>query len=77
MPEPDELTLEIARALEVDWQYMTRVEAWNVEQVAEPRLVVLLRGHVGIDVCRAHSETVMPFWPVARVAVRRPAETPW
>jgi hypothetical protein len=35
--EADELTLKIARCLEVDWQYVERVEAWNVERVAEVR----------------------------------------
>jgi hypothetical protein len=37
MPEPDELTLAIARHLEVDWQYVERVEAWDVERIAEIR----------------------------------------
>ena len=37
MPEPDELTLEIARALEVDWQYVKHVEAWDAERIAEVR----------------------------------------
>jgi hypothetical protein len=37
MPEPDELTLAIARHLEVDWQYVVRVEAWNTERIAEIR----------------------------------------
>jgi len=37
MPEPDELTLAIARHLEVDWQYVERVEAWDAERIAEIR----------------------------------------
>jgi hypothetical protein len=37
VPEPDELTLTIARALEVDWQYVERVEAWNTDRIAEVR----------------------------------------
>jgi len=32
--EPDELTLTIARHLEVDWQYVRRIEAWDTEQIA-------------------------------------------
>jgi len=36
-PQPDELTLAIARALEVDWQYAERVEAWDAERIAEVR----------------------------------------
>lgn len=37
MPEPDELPLAIARHLEVDWQYVERVEAWDAERIAEIR----------------------------------------
>jgi hypothetical protein len=37
MSEPHELTLTIARRLEVDWQYVERVEAWNTERIAEVR----------------------------------------
>jgi hypothetical protein len=37
MAEPDELTLAIGRALEIDWQYVERVEAWNTERIAEVR----------------------------------------
>jgi hypothetical protein len=37
MAEPDELTLMIARVLEVDWQYFELVEAWNVDRIAEVR----------------------------------------
>ncbi len=37
MPEPDELTLAIARRLEVDWQYVERVEAWDAERIGEIR----------------------------------------
>jgi hypothetical protein len=37
MAEPDELTLAIARALEVDWQCFELVEAWNTDRVAEIR----------------------------------------
>jgi hypothetical protein len=35
--EPDELTLTIARHLEVDWQYVERVEAWDTERIAAVR----------------------------------------
>jgi hypothetical protein len=37
MPEPDELTLAIAQALEVDWQYTERVEGWDAERIAQVR----------------------------------------
>jgi hypothetical protein len=37
MAGPDELTLAIARVLEVDWQYSELVEAWNTDRVAEVR----------------------------------------
>lgn len=37
MPEPDELVLTVARRLEVDWQYVERVEAWDTERIAEVR----------------------------------------
>jgi len=36
-PQPDELTLVIARVLEVDWQYVERVAAWDAERIAEVR----------------------------------------
>jgi hypothetical protein len=35
--EPDELTLLIARHLEVDWQYVCRVEARDAGQIAAVR----------------------------------------
>jgi hypothetical protein len=35
--EPDELVLAIARQLEIDYQYVKRVEAWNAEGIAEVR----------------------------------------
>jgi hypothetical protein len=35
--EPDELTLLIARHLEVDWQYVRRIGAWDTEQIAAVR----------------------------------------
>lgn len=35
--EPDELTLTIARHLEIDHQYAELVEAWNTERIAEVR----------------------------------------
>lgn len=37
MQQPDELTLAIARHLDVDWQYVERVEASNTEHIAEIR----------------------------------------
>ncbi len=37
MADGEELALTIARHLEVDWRYVERVEAWNVERVAEVR----------------------------------------
>jgi hypothetical protein len=35
--EPDELTRLIAQRLEIDWQYVEHVEAWNTELIAEIR----------------------------------------
>jgi hypothetical protein len=35
--EPDELTLTIARQLEIDSQYVVHIEAWDTERVAEVR----------------------------------------
>jgi hypothetical protein len=35
--EPDELTLFIAQRLEIDWQYVEHVEAWNADRIAEVR----------------------------------------
>jgi hypothetical protein len=37
MAAEEELALRIARHLEVDWQYVERVEAWNTERIAEVR----------------------------------------
>lgn len=37
MAEPDELALKIARHLEVDWQYVERMESWNVDRIAAVR----------------------------------------
>lgn len=37
MAEPDELTLTIARHLEIDGQYVKHVEAWDTERIAEIR----------------------------------------
>jgi hypothetical protein len=37
MAEPDELTRIIAQHLEVDHQYIMRVEAWDTEQIAAVR----------------------------------------
>jgi hypothetical protein len=35
--EPDELTLTIARQLEIDTQYVEHVEAWDNERIAQIR----------------------------------------
>lgn len=37
MAEPDELTLTIARQLEIDSQYVEHIEAWNTGRTAEVR----------------------------------------
>ncbi|WP_129669019.1 hypothetical protein [Phytoactinopolyspora endophytica] len=37
MADPDELTITIARHLEVDWQYVEHVDALNEERIAEIR----------------------------------------
>jgi hypothetical protein len=36
-PEPDELTLTIARHLEVDWEYTRRIAATDPDQIAAVR----------------------------------------
>jgi hypothetical protein len=35
--EPDELTLTIARRLEIDSQYVVHIETWDTERIAEVR----------------------------------------
>jgi len=37
MAEPDELTLAIARQLEIDSQYVEHIEEWDTEHIAEVR----------------------------------------
>lgn len=37
MAEPNELTLAIARQLEIDAQYLERIEVWDTERIAEVR----------------------------------------
>jgi hypothetical protein len=37
VPEPDALVLKIARCLEIDWQYVERVESWDTERIAAVR----------------------------------------
>jgi hypothetical protein len=37
MAEPDQLTLMIAQHLELDHQYVERVEAWDAERISEVR----------------------------------------
>lgn len=37
MAEPDELTLTIAQHLELDHQYVKRIEAWDAEHIAAAR----------------------------------------
>jgi hypothetical protein len=36
-PGPDELVATIARHLEIDWQYIEHVEAWDAERIAAVR----------------------------------------
>jgi hypothetical protein len=37
LAEPDELTLAVARRLEIDGQYVEHVEPWDTERISEVR----------------------------------------
>jgi hypothetical protein len=71
--EPDELTLTIARHLEVDWQYVCRVEAWDTSQIATVRAAGRRAGRLlGYKIATRQSEPDAEDRVVVIVAVREP-----
>jgi hypothetical protein len=71
--EPDELTLIIARHLEVDWQYVRRIEAWDTEQIAAVRSAGRKAGRLlGYKIVTRQSEPTEQNRVVVIVAVREP-----
>jgi hypothetical protein len=71
--EPDELTLTIARHLEVDWQYVRRIEAWDTEQIATVRAAGRRAGRLlGYKIATRQSEPNEENRVVVIVAVREP-----
>jgi hypothetical protein len=57
MAELDELGLEIARRLELDWQYIVRVESWDTERIAEIRSAGRKAGrHLGYKITTFQSD---------------------
>jgi uncharacterized NAD(P)/FAD-binding protein YdhS len=71
--EPDELTLTIARHLEVDWQYVRRIEAWDTEQIATVRAAGRRAGRLlGYKIATRQSEPSEENRVVVIVAVREP-----
>ncbi|HEY5361225.1 MAG TPA: hypothetical protein VIJ82_26670 [Streptosporangiaceae bacterium] len=71
--EPDELTLTIARHLEVDWQYVCRVEAWDKGQIATVRAAGRRAGRLlGYKIATRQSEPDAEDRVVVIVAVREP-----
>jgi hypothetical protein len=57
MADLDELGVEVARRLEVDWQYIERVEAWNTERIAEVRAAGRKAGrHLGYKIVTFQSD---------------------
>jgi hypothetical protein len=71
--EPDELTLTIARHLEVDWQYVCRIEAWDADQIATVRSAGRRAGRLlGYKIVTRQSEPNDENRIVVVVAVREP-----
>jgi hypothetical protein len=71
--EPDELTLVIARHLEVDWQYVRRIEAWDTDQIAEVRSAGRKAGRLlGYKIVTRQSDPNEENRVVVIVAVREP-----
>jgi hypothetical protein len=55
--ELDELALTIARHLEIDWQYVKHVEAWDTEQIAAIRSAGRRAGrHLGYKIMTHQSD---------------------
>jgi hypothetical protein len=73
LSEPDELTLTIARHLEVDWQYVRRIEAWDIERIATIRAAGRRAGRLlGYKIATRQSEPDEENRVVVVVAVREP-----
>jgi hypothetical protein len=71
--EPDELTLTIARHLEVDWQYVRRIEAWDADQIALVRSAGRRAGRLlGYKIVTRQSEPNDENRVVVVVSVREP-----
>lgn len=71
--EPDELTLIIARHLEVDWQYVCRFEARDTEQIAAVRSAGRKAGRMlGYKILTRQSEPNEANRVTVVVAVREP-----
>jgi hypothetical protein len=71
--EPDELTLVIARHLEVDWQYVRRIEAWDTDQIAAVRAAGRRAGRLlGYKIATRQSEPNEENRVLVVVAVREP-----
>ena len=72
-PQPDELTLEIARALEVDWQYAEVAEAWDAGRIAEVRSAGRKAGRLlGYKIATFQGQPDEENRVVVIVAVREP-----
>jgi hypothetical protein len=73
MADPDELTLTIARALEVDWQYVEHVEAWDTERIAEVRSAGRKSGRLlGLKIATFQSQPNDENRVTVIVALRQP-----
>jgi uncharacterized NAD(P)/FAD-binding protein YdhS len=71
--EPDELTLMIARHLELDWQYVRRIEARDTDQIATVRSAGRKAGRLlGYKIVTRQSEPNEENRVVVIVAVREP-----
>jgi hypothetical protein len=72
-PEPDELTLSIARHLEVDWQYVRRIPASDPGQIAAVRAAGRRAGRLlGYKIATSQSEPNDSDRVQVVVAVREP-----
>lgn len=73
MGEFEELVLTIARNLELDWQYVERVEAWNAERIADVRSAGRRAGRrIGYRIATFQSDADDEGQVVVIVAVREP-----
>jgi hypothetical protein len=71
--EPDELTQIIARHLEVDWRYVQRVDARDIERIAEIRAAGRRAGRLlGYKIVTRQSEPSPDQRVAVSVVVREP-----